>query len=122
MSVFEIIMLVCFGAAWPFSIYKSYKSREIGGKSVVFLFVVFVGYIGGILHKLFYSYDPVVFLYGLNGTMVLIDIALYFRNRLYHIRQSLREDTPREDALEQDTLRAATKPGTPPEEIRKDLK
>ena len=43
MSIFEIIMLVCFGAAWPFSIYRSYKSRENSGKSIAFLIVVFIG-------------------------------------------------------------------------------
>ncbi|HUV09281.1 MAG TPA: hypothetical protein VMX75_16210 [Spirochaetia bacterium] len=89
MSIFEIIMLVCFGAAWPFSIYKSYKSREVAGKSVLFLFVIFVGYLAGVLHKLLHYFDPVIYLYMLNGTMVLIDISLYFRNRLYHIRKSV---------------------------------
>ena len=33
MSPFEIIMLACFGAAWPASIYKSYKSRRIPEKA-----------------------------------------------------------------------------------------
>ena len=81
MSIFEIIMLVCFGAAWPFSIYKSYTSRKNSGKSVVFLFVVEVGYIAGILHKLIYSYDAVIFLYVLNSLMVMMDIILYYRNK-----------------------------------------
>jgi hypothetical protein len=90
-SVFEILMLVCFGAAWPFSIYRSLTSRSIAGKSVVFLIVVLVGYAAGVLHKLLYRYDYVIFLYALNGCMVLTDIVLYFRNRLYHIRESLKE-------------------------------
>jgi hypothetical protein len=34
MSVFEIAMLVCFGAAWPVSIYKSLKTRAVAGKSL----------------------------------------------------------------------------------------
>lgn len=83
MSAFEITMLICFGAAWPLSIYKSYKSRDNSGKSIFFLFVILVGYIAGILHKLFFLYDGVIFLYGLNFLMVLIDIMLYFRNRRY---------------------------------------
>jgi hypothetical protein len=33
----------------------------------------------------------VIFLYALNGCMVLTDIVLYFRNRLYHVRESLKE-------------------------------
>ena len=93
-SVFEVLMLVCFGAAWPFSIYRSLTSRSIAGKSVTFLFVVLVGYAAGVLHKLLYRYDYVIFLYALNGCMVLTDIVLYFRNRLYHIRESLKENPP----------------------------
>lgn len=81
MSVFEIIMLVCFGAAWPFSIYKSYRSKSNRGKSVVFLFIVFIGYIAGILHKILFNYDLVIILYVINAVMVSIDILLYFRNR-----------------------------------------
>jgi hypothetical protein len=81
MSFFEIFMLICFGAAWPFSIYKSYTSKSIAGKSVLFLYVVSVGYIAGVLHKVFYNYDFVTFLYALNGVMVLTDIFLYHRNK-----------------------------------------
>lgn len=80
MSIFEIIMLLCFGAAWPFSIYKSYKSRSINGKSFLFLLIVLLGYIAGILHKLFYSYDHVIYLYILNMIMVGTDMLLYLRN------------------------------------------
>lgn len=80
MSPFEIIMLLCFGAAWPFSIYKSYKSRKNSGKSVAFLYIVVIGYIAGILHKLIYNYDAVIFLYVLNSIMVTLDILLYYRN------------------------------------------
>ncbi len=97
MSVFEILMLICFGAAWPFSIYKSWRSKQIAGKSLLFLIVIFCGYVSGVLHKIFYYYDPVIFLYALNGTMVFIDIVLYFRNRLYQIRRSL-EDAERSNA------------------------
>ncbi len=92
MSPFEVVMLVCFGLAWPFSIYKSATTREVGSKSMVFLFALLIGYISGVLHKLFYLYDPVIFLYILNGTMVSIDIALTMRNRLYQIRKSLESE------------------------------
>lgn len=81
MSIFEIIMLICFGLAWPFSIYKSYKSRDTKGKSVAFLYIVVIGYIAGIIHKLLYSRDGVVFLYLLNSIMVSADIVLYYRNK-----------------------------------------
>ena len=81
MSIFEIVMLVCFGAAWPISIYKSYKSRKNSGKSVIFLFIIILGYISGIIHKFLYSFDIVIYLYIVNLVLVSIDIALYFRNR-----------------------------------------
>jgi hypothetical protein len=80
MSVFEALMLVCFGAAWPFSIYRSWKSRQNGGKSVAFLFVVFAGYVFGTLHKVLHSMDFVILLYVANGIMVATDIALFYRN------------------------------------------
>ncbi len=81
MSIFEVTMLICFGSAWPASIYKSISSKTAKGKSIAFLIIVFVGYIAGILHKLFYSLDWVVTLYALNGLMVLADISITLRNR-----------------------------------------
>lgn len=80
MSIFEILMLLCFGAAWPFSIYKSYKSKSVAGKSPIFLAILLVGYICGILHKILYAYDVVVYLYALNFIMVSTDFLLYIRN------------------------------------------
>ena len=84
-------MLVCFGLAWPFSIYKSATTRQIGSKSLLFLIALLIGYVAGVLHKVFFYFDLVIILYALNGTMVSIDIALYLRNRAYHIRQSAKE-------------------------------
>lgn len=81
MSVFEISMLLCFGFAWPFSIFKSWRSRSTKGKSVVFLFVVLAGYIAGIIHKALYSLDPVIVFYGINFLLVSADIAIFYRNR-----------------------------------------
>jgi hypothetical protein len=81
MSVFEITMLLCFGSAWPFSVYHSYRSRTNAGKSLAFMCVVFLGYVAGTFHKLYHLYDAVIYLYMLNGLMVLVDILFYFRNR-----------------------------------------
>ncbi len=81
--IFEIIMLLCFGAAWPFSVYKSFKSKSSKGKSIIFLFVIFTGYISGILNKIFYIYDKVIYLYALNSCLVLLDIILFYRNKKY---------------------------------------
>lgn len=81
MSPFEIAFLICFGAAWPASIAKSYRSRSNKGKSLFFLGLILTGYTMGILHKVFYSMDGVILLYILNFLMVLADMVLYFRNR-----------------------------------------
>lgn len=81
MSLFEILMLLCFGAAWPVSLWKSWTSRTNGGKSVIFLIVVAIGYVAGIVHKLLNDRDAVTFLYALNMCMVSADIVLWFRNR-----------------------------------------
>ncbi len=81
MSPFEIIMLLCFGSAWPVSIYKSITSRRTGGKSVTFLFIIGTGYVAGTIHKIFYSFDPVIALYILNALMVSTDIVLFYRNK-----------------------------------------
>lgn len=80
-SIFEMMMLICFGAAWPFSIYRSYKAKTTAGKSGIFLGIVFIGYISGIVHKTLYSRDFVIVLYAVNALMVAIDIALYIRNK-----------------------------------------
>ena len=80
-SVFEIGMLVCFGASWPVSIYKSWTSRTAKGKSFLFTCLLFVGYIFGILHKILYNRDAVIALYALNLILISIDMCLYFRNR-----------------------------------------
>lgn len=80
MSIFEAVMLVCFGAAWPVSIYKSWTSRTCAGKSVIFLYIVLFGYISGIIHKIIYNPDKLIYLYVINGTMVAVDIVLFYRN------------------------------------------
>jgi len=81
LSIFEALMLLCFGISWPFSIWKSWKTREVGSKSLIFLLLVLVGYIAGIIHKIIYSLDAVLAVYILNTLMVTADLLLYLRNR-----------------------------------------
>ena len=80
MSFFEALMLICFGAAWPVSIYRSYKSRVTSGKSIGFLVIIEIGYLSGVVYKVSSNLDHVVWLYVLNAVMVLVDICLYRRN------------------------------------------
>lgn len=74
-------MLLCFGLAWPFSIYKSWKTRENGSKSLMFLLALLIGYGSGIIHKLIYNLDGIIFLYFINAAMVSIEIVFFIRNR-----------------------------------------
>ena len=77
MSVFEVIMLVCFGISWPISIAKAVRTRQVAGKSPLFMGIVITGYASGIVHKLLYSHDWVISLYILNLVMVAVDLSLY---------------------------------------------
>jgi len=87
-ELFEIIMIVSFGASWPLNVVKSYKARTTKGKSLGFLCLIFFGYIAGIISKLinesymasFASKWYVLFFYVLNMAMVGMDLCLYVRN------------------------------------------
>ncbi|HBF35684.1 TPA: hypothetical protein DDW35_14085 [Candidatus Sumerlaeota bacterium] len=81
MSIFEIIMLLCFGISWPFSLYKTWKAKNSTSKSRVFLVLVILGYVSGVLHKVYHSPDWVILLYVLNGAMVFADFYLCCRYR-----------------------------------------
>ena len=87
-ELFEIIMILSFGASWPMNVMKSYKARTTKGKSLGFLLLIFFGYIMGIISKFtnavymadFASKWYVLFFYVLNMCMVGIDLLLYARN------------------------------------------
>ena len=89
-EIAEVIMIVCFGASWPFNVIKSYKARTARGKSPVFLCLIILGYIAGIASKFlneaymasFNEKWYVLFFYFLNLFMVSVDLVLYFRNRM----------------------------------------
>lgn len=81
-QLFEILMLVCFGAAWPFSIHKSWTSRSTSGKSLVFLWVIVSGYCCGIVNKIVNNaFQAVFWFYIADLAMVATDLVLYYRNR-----------------------------------------
>lgn len=79
MSIFEAIMLICFGISWPFSIAKAIRTKVVSGKSAMFMAILCVGYSSGIIHKLVYSFDWIIVLYISNLIMVAFDLYLYFR-------------------------------------------
>lgn len=77
-SYYEILMLICFGISWPVALIKTYTAKSVKGKSFLFLFLILLGYIFGVIHKVIYSFDYVIWLYILNGLLVLADMALWF--------------------------------------------
>lgn len=81
-SIFEGIMLICFGFSWPVSIIKALRTKTVRGKSPLFMSLIAIGYIFGITHKLLYSFDYLIVLYMLNLTMILTDLYLYTRYSL----------------------------------------
>ena len=83
MGLFEFLMLVCFGFSWPFSILKSIRSRSAKGKSIMFMLLVELGYVFGIVHKILYSFNWVIWAYVALFALVGVDICLYFRNLRY---------------------------------------
>lgn len=96
-ELFEIIMIVSFGASWPLNVVKSYKARTTKGKSLGFLCLIFFGYIAGISSKLlneaymasFATKWYVLVFYILNLLMVGADIVLYARNTALDRKESV---------------------------------
>lgn len=87
--VCEIIMVICFGASWPFNIIRAYKARSTKGTSLQFMSLIDFGYVCGILNKIFTLINSgltwlqwVAFaFYILNITLVTTGIVIYFRNK-----------------------------------------
>lgn len=76
LSIFEAGMLVCFGASWPFSVLKTYRTKNVKSKSRLFLLLVITGYICGIINKVLGSMDIVFWLYVFNLALVSADFWL----------------------------------------------
>jgi hypothetical protein len=80
-SLFETLMLVCFGLSWPINMMKAYKARTAKGTSLPFLLLIITGYLGGIAAKIISgSINYVLIVYLINLAIVLLNLAVYFRN------------------------------------------
>ena len=89
-DLLEALMILCFGLSWPISIRKSWVSRTAKGKSVIFEFFIWIGYIFGIIRKFMLWHaataplDWLFYLswvfYALNFLEITVDMGLYFRN------------------------------------------
>lgn len=89
-TIFEILMVICFGASWPFNIVRSYKARTAKGTSLLFMLLIAIGYIGGILCKVLTMIDKggltwlgyIAFaFYIINFAMVSTGLLIYARNK-----------------------------------------
>ena len=86
-KVFEAVMVVCFGISWPFSIHKVRRTKRTEGKSPVFVSLILGGYCSGIVWKLLKASEEgtwpeaMTLLYAVNGLLVAVDLALYFKYR-----------------------------------------
>jgi hypothetical protein len=82
-SIFELFFFVFIAFAWPISISRMIRRKSTKGKSLFFSGIVLLGYSFGILHKLLYSPDWVIFVYMLDFALVAADIIVFFyvRNR-----------------------------------------
>ncbi|KEJ92435.1 hypothetical protein [Synergistes jonesii] len=87
-NIFETIMLLCFAAAWPASIHKSWVSRTRKGKSLAFMLIILAGYLAGITKVLISGTAAYMLIpYSVNMTLVACDVVLYYRN--YRIDEGL---------------------------------
>lgn len=77
-SIFELIMLVCFGVSWPITIVKTIRSKTVKGVTPVFYILIFAGYTSGTIYKMFFNFDYVFLVYIFNLMAVSLQIFLYF--------------------------------------------
>ena len=80
-SIFETIMLVCFGLSWPLNVIKAYKAKTAKGTSLPFILLIIIGYIAGITAKLVTNQiNYVLIVYLINLAIVSANVVVYFRN------------------------------------------
>lgn len=81
-SLFEIIMLICFGCSWPINVVKAYKARTAKSTSLPFILLIITGYIAGIIAKILnHQINFVLAVYVLNLVIVFFNLLVYFRNK-----------------------------------------
>lgn len=80
-SIFEAVMLICFGLSWPLNVVKAYRARTAKGMSLPFILLIISGYISGITAKLISGQiNYVLIVYFLNLAIVSLNVLVYFRN------------------------------------------
>lgn len=80
-SIFETVMLLCFGFSWPMNLIKAYNAKTAKGTSLPFILLIIVGYVAGITAKIVTGQtNYVLAAYVLNLAIVLLNLVIYFRN------------------------------------------
>lgn len=80
-SIFESIMLICFGLSWPLNVIKAYKAKTAKGTSLPFILLIITGYVAGITAKVITGQiNYVLIVYLLNLAIVSMNVVVYFRN------------------------------------------
>ena len=80
-SIFETVMLLCFGFSWPMNLIKAYNAKTAKGTSLLFILLIIIGYVAGITAKIVTGQTNYVLVaYILNLAIVLLNLVIYFRN------------------------------------------
>ncbi len=76
--VFEMVMLITFGASWPMQIVKTIRVKNPMGKSFIFQYLIVLGYICGIVSKIYGPADKywLIWVYLLDLSLVGTDLVL----------------------------------------------
>jgi NADH:ubiquinone oxidoreductase subunit 4 (subunit M) len=92
LSVFEVLMLVCFGASWPVAVVRAWKARTARGASLTSALLILAGYAMGIINKFVNNQtNYVLYFYFFNFSVVAIYSIILFRNlRLDHQRDAFK--------------------------------
>lgn len=85
-TLFEAFMIFCWGVSWPAAVWKTYRTKNVDGVSIFFLWFVFLGYVSGICFKVSEYVgegflNPVIVLYTLNFLFVGTELILFYRYR-----------------------------------------
>lgn len=81
-SIFEAVMMVCFGFSWPLNVVKAIKARSAKGMSLGFILLIIFGYIAGVTAKILnHQFNYVLAVYLINLAIVLTNLVVYFVNR-----------------------------------------
>ncbi len=82
-TLFEMLMLLCFGASWPVAVVKAYRARTAKGVSLASSCLILTGYAAGITYKFLSGQtNYVIFFYFFNFCIVLTHCILIYRNIL----------------------------------------